>query len=47
MEEGGRIRWRPLQEIIHACRDGEIPESKTEIAAVRFRESLGESGKGR
>jgi ADP-ribose pyrophosphatase len=47
MEEGGRIRWRPLQEIIHACRAGEIPDAKTEIAAVRFREGLGESGKGR
>lgn len=36
LEEGGATRWRGLDELIAACRSGEIQDAKTEIGALRL-----------
>ncbi len=36
LEEGARLRWRPLREAIAACEAGEIEDAKTEIALRRL-----------
>lgn len=36
LEEGARLRWRPLGEAIAACEAGEIEDAKTEIALRRL-----------
>lgn len=41
LEEGSAMRWRPLDELIRACRSGEIQDARTEIGAVRLAEHLG------
>lgn len=40
LEEGGVLRWRPLQGLIDACRSGEIQDAKTEVAAARLQATL-------
>ncbi len=41
MEEHGRLLVRELGEAIRACRSGEIPDMKTEIALLRLADHLG------
>jgi hypothetical protein len=41
MEEAARIVFRELREAIEACRSGEIPDMKTEIALLRLADHLG------
>ncbi len=41
MEEHGRIVVRELTDAIEACRRGEIPDMKTEIALLRLADHLG------
>jgi ADP-ribose pyrophosphatase len=36
LEEGGELRWRPLPELLAACRAGEVPDAKTELALTRL-----------
>ncbi|HET9451737.1 MAG TPA: NUDIX hydrolase [Aggregicoccus sp.] len=36
LEEGGALRWRPLEELLRACREGEVPDAKTELALTRL-----------
>jgi len=36
LEEGGELRWRPLEQLLRACRDGEVPDAKTELALTRL-----------
>ncbi len=36
LEEGAELRWRPLEELLRACRDGEVPDAKTELALTRL-----------
>ena len=40
MEEGATTRWMLLDDAIAACRDGRLPDLKTEVALVRLRETL-------
>ena len=40
MEEAGGVIILPLDEAIARCRDGRIPDAKTELALVRLRDSL-------
>lgn len=40
MEEAGGVVLLPLEEAIARCRDGRIPDAKTEIALVRLRDRL-------
>lgn len=40
MEEGGRAVLRELAEAIEACRCGEIPDMKTEVALLRLADHL-------
>ncbi len=41
MEEAGAVSIMPLDEAIAACRSGEIPDSKTEIALLRLCDKIG------
>jgi ADP-ribose pyrophosphatase len=41
MEEHGRLVVYELGEAIHACRRGEIPDMKTEVALLRLADHLG------
>lgn len=41
LEEGGVTRWRTVDELIAACRSGEIQDAKTEIGALRLMAELG------
>ena len=36
LEEGGELRWRPLEALLRACREGEVPDAKTELALTRL-----------
>lgn len=36
LEEGCAVGWYPLDQVLEACRKGEIPDAKTEIAITRF-----------
>ena len=36
LEEGSGLRWRPILEVLEACRSGAAPDAKTEIAIGRF-----------
>ena len=36
LEEGGELRWRALPELLAACRSGEVPDAKTELALTRL-----------
>jgi ADP-ribose pyrophosphatase len=36
LEEGGELRWRPLPQLLAACRAGEVPDAKTELALTRL-----------
>lgn len=36
LEEGNELRWRPIREVLKACRSGATPDAKTEIAISRF-----------
>jgi ADP-ribose pyrophosphatase len=38
MEEGATVTWWKIEELLAACRDGRVPDAKTEIAIVRFLE---------
>lgn len=37
LEEGGSTRWRTLDDLLGACRSGEIQDAKTELGAHRLR----------
>jgi len=41
MEQFGRLHVLPLDEAIAACRDGRIPDMKTEVGLLRLAEHLG------
>jgi ADP-ribose pyrophosphatase len=41
LEEGASVRWRPLAELLAACRSGELQDAKTEVAATRLQAWLG------
>jgi ADP-ribose pyrophosphatase len=41
LEEGTRMVTLPLREAIRACRDGRIPDAKTELGILRLADSLG------
>lgn len=36
LEEGSMVGWRPIEEVLTACRSGLVPDAKTEIAITRF-----------
>ncbi|MCP3103156.1 NUDIX hydrolase [Myxococcus sp. K15C18031901] len=36
LEEGTLLHWRPLGEVLDACRRGDIPDAKTEVALTRL-----------
>lgn len=36
LEEGSELRWRPIRDVLKACRNGATPDGKTEIAISRF-----------
>ncbi|NOK02636.1 MULTISPECIES: NUDIX hydrolase [Myxococcus] len=36
LEEGTQLHWRPIQEVLDACRRGDIPDAKTEVALARL-----------
>lgn len=36
LEEGTRLQWRPLPEVLAACRRGEVPDAKLEISITRL-----------
>ncbi|HLT30647.1 MAG TPA: NUDIX hydrolase [Myxococcaceae bacterium] len=36
LEEGARLSWMPLAEVVPACLDGRLLDAKTELAARRF-----------
>jgi ADP-ribose pyrophosphatase len=36
LEEGSELRWRPIRDVLKACRNGATPDGKTEIAVSRF-----------
>ncbi|BDG06976.1 NUDIX domain-containing protein [Anaeromyxobacter paludicola] len=40
LEEGARLRWRPLEAAVAACEAGEIEDAKTELALRRLRDRL-------
>jgi len=39
LEEGGALRWYSVEALLQACRDGRIPDVKTEVAVTRFRDA--------
>lgn len=41
LEEGTLLHWRPLSEVLEACRRGEIPDAKTEVSLTRLLARLG------
>jgi ADP-ribose pyrophosphatase len=41
MEEGGGVLVLPLKDAIDACRTGEVPDLKTEVALLRLADALG------
>ncbi|NTX35795.1 NUDIX hydrolase [Myxococcus sp. CA033] len=41
LEEGTLLQWRPLQEVLDACRRGDIPDAKTEVSLTRLLARLG------
>ena len=36
LEEGGAVRWWPFEQLLAACRSGEVADAKTELALTRF-----------
>ncbi|SET50911.1 NUDIX hydrolase [Stigmatella erecta] len=36
LEEGTELRWHPIEALLAACRRGEVPDAKTEIAITRL-----------
>jgi ADP-ribose pyrophosphatase len=36
LEEGTRLQWRPIRELLAMCRRGEVPDAKTELAVLRL-----------
>jgi ADP-ribose diphosphatase len=36
LEEGTRLQWRPMLEVLAACRRGEVPDAKLEISITRL-----------
>lgn len=40
MEEAGEVILLPLDEAIHRCRSGEIPDAKTELALLRLCDAI-------
>ncbi|NOJ80063.1 NUDIX hydrolase [Myxococcus xanthus] len=36
LEEGTQLHWRPIQDVLDACRRGDIPDAKTEVALTRL-----------
>jgi ADP-ribose pyrophosphatase len=36
LEEGTQLHWRPVQDVLEACRRGDIPDAKTEVALTRL-----------
>ncbi|MFZ5470022.1 MAG: NUDIX hydrolase [Myxococcota bacterium] len=48
LEESAILRWRPIAEVLSACRSGEIQDAKTELAVRRFLDAIpSPSGRGR
>jgi ADP-ribose pyrophosphatase len=41
MEEGGSVLVLPLDEAIAACRTGDVPDMKTEVALLRLADAIG------
>ncbi|NTX04043.1 NUDIX hydrolase [Myxococcus sp. CA051A] len=41
LEEGTLLQWRTLQEVLDACRRGDIPDAKTEVSLTRLLARLG------
>ncbi len=41
MEQGSRLVTRELKDAIRACRDGEVPDAKTELGLLRLADQLG------
>lgn len=41
MEEGGGVVLLPLREAIEACRRGDVPDMKTEVALLRLCDAIG------
>ena len=41
LEEGATLRWRTLEDLLRACRSGEIQDARTEIGAARLAARLG------
>ncbi|NVJ20403.1 NUDIX hydrolase [Myxococcus sp. AM011] len=41
LEEGTLLHWRPLSEVLDACRRGDIPDAKTEVSLTRLLARLG------
>ena len=41
LEEGARTRWVGFDEALRLCRDGTVPDAKTELALLRLRDALG------
>lgn len=44
LEEAGATRWWPFAELLAACRRGEVPDAKTEIALTRLGPLVGDPG---
>jgi ADP-ribose pyrophosphatase len=36
LEEGGETRWWRAEDLLRACRDGEVPDAKTELCLLRL-----------
>ncbi len=36
LEEGATLHWWPIDDLLQACRRGEVEDAKTEISVVRF-----------
>ncbi|AGC44379.1 MULTISPECIES: NUDIX hydrolase [Myxococcus] len=41
LEEGTLLHWRPFQEVLEACRRGDIPDAKTEVSLTRLLARMG------
>ena len=41
LEEGAVTRWVPFDQALRLCRDGNVPDAKTELALLRLKDALG------